>query len=90
MTDTVICEKAILERAVLDKRVKVGANCRIGARLNDENVQIAMVGKASCVPPGTIIEAGGLVGTDVIAQDYSSPLVRSGEYIQTGRQPYEI
>lgn len=90
MTDTVICEKAVLERAVLDKRVKVGANCRIGARLNDENVQIAMVGKASCVPPGTTIEAGGLVGTDVIAQDYSSPLVRSGEYIQTGRQPYEI
>jgi glucose-1-phosphate adenylyltransferase len=90
MTDTIICERATIERSVLDKRVKVGANCKIGACLPDEAIQIAMIGKASCVPPGVTIEAGGIVGTDVVAQDYSSPLVRSGEYIQTGRQPYEI
>lgn len=89
LTDTTVCERAVVQRSILDKYVKIGADSQIGAILPDE-ISIAMVGKRAIVPPKVTIEPGGLVGTDVIETDYSAPIVRSGEYIQTGRQPYEI
>ena len=89
LTDTTVCERSVVQRSILDKLVKVGADSRIGAIL-PEDISIAMVGKRAIVPPKLTIEPGGLVGTDVIETDYSAPVVRSGEYIQTGRQPYEI
>jgi hypothetical protein len=37
-----------------------------------------------------IVEPGATIGTDVVETDYSGPLVKSGETIETKRQPYEI
>jgi hypothetical protein len=37
-----------------------------------------------------VVEAGAEIGTDVVASDYTSQVVKSGETIQTKRQPYEI
>lgn len=89
LTDTMVCKNAVVQRAIIDKYAKIGANCQIGA-ISPDDISIAMVGKRSAIPPQTIIEPGGIVGTDVVQSDFSAPLVRSGEYIQTGRLPYEI
>jgi hypothetical protein len=37
-----------------------------------------------------VVEAGAEIETDVIASDYNGLVVKSGETIQTKRQPYEI
>jgi len=50
---------------------------------------ITMVGKNSLVPPGMVVEPGSVIGPDVIAPDYPSEIVRSKDYIQTKRPPYE-
>jgi glucose-1-phosphate adenylyltransferase len=90
MTDTIVESGAVIERAVIDKRVHVENNVRIGGGIADPNIRLAVIGKNSIVPPGMIVEPGGEVSTDVIASDYTSPVVKSGETITTQRQPYEI
>jgi glucose-1-phosphate adenylyltransferase len=90
MTDTVIESGAVVERAIIDKRVHVGQNARIGGGIADTNILLAVVGKNSVVPDGMVIEPGGAVSTDVVAEDYPGPVVKSGEIIQTKRLPYEI
>ncbi len=90
LTDCVIESGAIVERAILDKRVQVGANARLGGGIADPNIRLAMVGKNSVVPSGMVVEPGAAIGTDVVEADYSGPVVKSGETIETKRQPYEI
>jgi glucose-1-phosphate adenylyltransferase len=90
LTDCIIESGAVVERAILDKHVQVGANARVGGGIADPNILLAMVGKNSVVPSGMVVEAGATIGTDVIETDYSGLLVKSGETIETKRQPYEI
>jgi glucose-1-phosphate adenylyltransferase len=90
MTDTVIEKGAVIERAIIDKRVHVGENAHIGGGIADPNIQLVVIGKNSEVPAGMRMEPGAAVGTDVIASDYPEPVVKSGDTIQTKRQPYEI
>jgi glucose-1-phosphate adenylyltransferase len=90
LTDSVIESGAVVERAILDKGVHVGANAHIGGGIADPNILLALVGKNSVVPSGMIVEPGATIGTDVVETDYSGPLVKSGETIETKRQPYEI
>jgi glucose-1-phosphate adenylyltransferase len=89
LTDTVIEKNAIIERTILDKRVRIQENARIG-EVNPQSLRIAMVGKNAIVPPNMIIEAGGIVGTDLIPSDYPSQCVHTGDYLTTRRQPYEL
>ena len=89
LTDTVINNDTTIERAILDKRIIIGNGCKIGGKMK-ENKSIAMVGRHTILPPGTIIDAGGTVGPDVIPEDLTDSFVRSGEYIQTRRLPNEI
>jgi hypothetical protein len=50
-----------------------------------------MVGKHSRIGPGMIVDPGAMIGPDVIETDYPDPKhVRSNDFIQTKRQPYEI
>jgi glucose-1-phosphate adenylyltransferase len=90
MTDTIIESGAVIERAIIDKRVHVEANAHIGGGIADPNIQLAVVGKNSVIPAGMVIEPGATVGTDVIAADYPGAVVKSGELLETKRQPYEI
>jgi hypothetical protein len=81
----------VVERAVLDKRARIGQNARIGWGIADQNIQIALVGKNSEVPAGYIVEPNGEVSTDVIASDYDgSTVVRAGQSITTRRLANEI
>jgi len=90
MTDTVIEGGAIVERAVIDKLVKVGENAHIGGGIANPEIILAVIGKNSIVPPGTVVEPGAVISTDVVASDYTSQVVKSGEILETKRQPYEI
>jgi glucose-1-phosphate adenylyltransferase len=90
MTDTVIESGAVIERAIIDKHVRVGKNAHIGGGIADPTVRLAVIGKNSEIPAGMLVEAGAEIETDVVASDYTSMVVKSGETIQTKRKPYEI
>jgi glucose-1-phosphate adenylyltransferase len=89
-TDSVIEGGAVVERAVLDKRVRIEQNARVGWGVAEKSIRIALVGKNSVVPAGYVIEPEAEVGTDVIASDYHSTVLRAGETIQTRRLANEI
>ncbi len=90
LTDASIEAGSVIEHAIVDKRVRIGENCRVGSVGKDSESPIAMIGKNSIIPPGFIIEAGAIIGPDVIASDFSNNLVRGDEYIQTKRLAYEV
>jgi len=90
LTDVTISAGAVIEHAIIDKKVMIGQNARVGARRDGMEPVITMVGKNSRVLPGMVVEPGAIVGPDVSEEDYSSQTVRSGDYIQTRRLPYEI
>ncbi len=90
LTDTIIESGAVIERAILDKHVQVEQNAHVGGGIANPDIQLAVVGKNSIIPSGVIIEPGATIGTDVTASDYPSPVVKSGEILETKRQPYEI
>jgi glucose-1-phosphate adenylyltransferase len=89
LTDAFIDNRAIVEHTIVDKRVRIGENARIGACRPDEP-SISMVGKNSHIPADMVIEPGAVIGPDVIESDFAAPLVRSGAFLQTKRLPYEI
>jgi glucose-1-phosphate adenylyltransferase len=90
MTDTIIESGAVIERAIIDKRVHVGKNAHIGSGIDTPIILLAVVGKNSDIPAGMLVEAGAEISTDVVATDYTSQVIKSGETIQTKRQPFEI
>ncbi len=90
LTDTIIDSGAVIERAILDKRVHVEQNAHVGGGIANPAIQLAVVGKNSIIPSGMIIEPGATISTDVAASDYIGPVVKSGELLETKRQPYEI
>jgi glucose-1-phosphate adenylyltransferase len=90
LTSTEIESGAVLEHAIIDKRVTIGANTRIGSIVSATDPQVTMVGKNSQIPEGFTIEAGAVIGTDVISPDFTTNLVHGDEYIQTKRSVYEF
>ena len=90
MTDTIIESGAVIERAIIDKRVHIGRNAHIGGGIDTPIVLLAVIGKNSDVPEGMVVEAGAEINTDVVASDYTNQVIKSGEIIQTKRQPFEI
>ncbi len=90
LTDTIIESGAVIERAIIDKRVRVEQNAHVGGGIANPDIQLAVVGKNSIIPAGMIVEPGATISTDVAASDYSGPVVKAGELLETKRQPYEI
>ena len=90
LTGTVVEAGAIVERTITDKLVTIGEKARVGGVSATTEPLISMVGKNSIVPPGYTVEPGAIIGTDVAADDYSSSLVRSEDYIQTKRLAHEV
>jgi len=88
LTDTTIERGASLYRTIVDKRVRIGENATIGS--SEPGAALAVIGKNSEVPAACVVEPGAVIGTDVIASDYSSSVVKANEIMQTKRLPYEI
>lgn len=90
LTECVIEDGAVVERAILDKQVQVGENTRIGSIQPVGEPVLTMIGKNSVIPANLTVEAGAVIGTDVVPGDFTTTLVRARDYIQTRRLPYEI
>lgn len=90
LTDATIKAGAKIAHAIVEKRVTIGEEAKVGDFQQGDHPKIAMVGKNSQVPANLIIEPGAVIGPDVIADDYTSNILRETDYIQTKRLPYEI
>ncbi|MGH2464471.1 MAG: glucose-1-phosphate adenylyltransferase family protein, partial [Candidatus Limnocylindrales bacterium] len=90
MFDTVIRQGAIIDRAILDKEVVVGAGAVVGdgpdgppnrqepGRLN---TGITVVGKRAIIPRGQRIGRNVKIGGEVRAVDFPNRIVRSGDSV---------
>jgi glucose-1-phosphate adenylyltransferase len=72
MTDAVVGEKGVVDRAILDKRVQVGVGARIGCAdapsvdsLTDLNGGITVVGKNTRLPAGVCVGQGCTIAADL-------------------------
>jgi glucose-1-phosphate adenylyltransferase len=90
LTDAIIHSGAVIENSIIDKRVEVYDNARVGSPFLEDDIQIAMVGKNSQIPASIVVESGAIIATDLIPSDYPSTIIRSGDYLQTKRLPYEV
>ena len=90
LTDTIIHSGVVIECAIIDKKVEVFENAHIGSACLESELSISMVGKNSQIPPGLVVKSGAVIATDLIPSDYTSTIIRSGDYIQTKRLPYEV
>ena len=90
LTDCIVESGAVVERAILDKRVHVEQNARVGGGVRQPDIQLTLVGKNAKLPPGVVIDPGVEIGTDVVFDDFKNLHVKTGQTIQTKRQPYEI
>jgi glucose-1-phosphate adenylyltransferase len=90
MTDARVEAGAVVDRAIVDKRVTVGANARLGADgANTPNLKwperlntgITVVGKRAAIPPGATIGRNVVIFPRAAAKDFPGLEVASGETI---------
>jgi glucose-1-phosphate adenylyltransferase len=70
LTDSVIESDATVERSIIDKKVHIQSNAKVGGMGTDGEPILTMVGKNSIVPQGFTVEPGAVIGTDVADSDY--------------------
>jgi glucose-1-phosphate adenylyltransferase len=98
--DTVISAGSTVDRAILDKTVTVGKNCRIGhgddTTPNKQepawlNSGITLVGKGSYLPDNLTVGRNCKIGTDLLPQDFPTNTIASGETVEnrTFRDPWQ-
>jgi glucose-1-phosphate adenylyltransferase len=92
MTDSVIGPGSVLDRVIVDKQVRIGANSHLGygddyapnqLEPNRLNTGITIVGRKACVPPGTRAGRNVLIGTDVTEADFRETEIASGETVDS-------
>lgn len=88
LTDTVIGEGSSVSYAILDKRVKVGKNVRIGGPSSDEDPIITTVGKTTVLPDGMTIMPGATLDPELSPTDFKSLTIKGKEYVQLRRKPH--
>ena len=81
---------AVVERAILDKRVRVGENARVGGGVHHSEIKLVLIGKNTELPAGIVVEPGAEIGTDVEPADFKELHVKAGQPVQSNRKPYEI
>jgi glucose-1-phosphate adenylyltransferase len=91
LTGSIIETNAIVERAIIDKHVRICQAAHVGSIEQTQQVLIPMIGKHAVIAQEMVVEPGAVIGPDVIESDYpDSRLVRSSDFIQTKRLPYEV
>jgi glucose-1-phosphate adenylyltransferase len=89
MGDSWIGPEAVLDRAILDKRVHVGRRAVVGCGVNVPNrvcpehlsSGITIVGKETRIPEGIAIGRSARIGADLVEEDFPSDGIESGEVL---------
>jgi glucose-1-phosphate adenylyltransferase len=89
MTDSLIEEMSIIDRAIIDKNVYVGARARIGEsgpqvpnRVDPTlNTGITLIGKNAVLPPGMTMGQNCVIASDTSASAFDSLVVEAGETV---------
>jgi glucose-1-phosphate adenylyltransferase len=90
MTDTVIDEMAVIDRAIIDKNVRVGARAQVGVGqdLKTPNradprldTGLTLIGKNAVISGGTIIGRNCVIASDTSAAERAGRIIASGETI---------
>jgi glucose-1-phosphate adenylyltransferase len=93
MFDSVIGSRAVIDRAILDKEVTVGAGAIVGDGGDDTpnkaepgrlNTGITVVGKQATIPRGTRIGRNVKIGDRVRTADFSKRVVPGGGSVEAG------
>lgn len=92
MTDAVIGPGTVIDRCIVDKEVRIGANCHLGygddyssnwLEPNRLNTGITLVGRRATVPDGIRAGRNVLIGTDVTATEFTEDDIPSGSTIDS-------
>ena len=77
LTDTWIDAGARVERAIVDKSVRIGRRARIGKATRGEKsadgAGITTIGKNAEIPDGATVRRGTVIHTDVTAEQFPAP-----------------
>ncbi|MFZ5765569.1 MAG: glucose-1-phosphate adenylyltransferase family protein [Thermodesulfobacteriota bacterium] len=94
--DCLVEEGAVVDLAILDKRVHVGSRAVVGSGADKGTPNVAfpkhlytgitLIGKEAVVPPGAVIGRNCIVDPQVTGEQYSSLAVASGETVSAVRQ----
>ncbi|MFZ5759383.1 MAG: glucose-1-phosphate adenylyltransferase family protein [Thermodesulfobacteriota bacterium] len=94
--DCLVEEGAVVDLAILDKRVHVGSRAVVGSGADKDTPNvvfpkhlytgITLIGKEAVVPPGAVIGRNCIVDPQVSGEQYSSLVVASGETVSAVRQ----
>ncbi|MEO8463336.1 MAG: hypothetical protein ABI555_08995, partial [Chloroflexota bacterium] len=96
MFDSVIGSRAVIDRAILDKEVTVGAGAIVGEGPDDPpnkaeptrlNTGITVVGKQSVIPRGARIGRNVRIGGNVRASDFIRKVVPTGGSVDAKSPP---
>jgi len=91
MTDTTIEKDAVIDQAIIDKRVTVGEKTHIGAGEDNTpnlkwperlNTGITVVGRRATIPPETTIGRNVVIFPHVTAADFPSQQIPSGQTVE--------
>jgi glucose-1-phosphate adenylyltransferase len=95
-TDTVIKKNSYIEKTIIDKKVTVGENCKIGT--GDDSVPnkeipnklytgLNLIGKFSVVPDETVIERNCRILSKVSLEDFGKKRhIKSGESMHSSKE----
>ncbi len=89
--DCVIGAGSVVDRAILDKEVIVGRNCRVG--FGDDstpnhlepgrlNTGITLIGKRAHLPDNLQVGRNCKIGSDLRPEDFTSSILNSGETVE--------
>ncbi|MEW6188181.1 MAG: sugar phosphate nucleotidyltransferase [Thermodesulfobacteriota bacterium] len=90
MHDCQVESGVFLERVIIDKRVRIGKDCRIigcSAVPNREfpgqlNEGLTLIGKGASIPPKTVIEGNAIIHPWTDEEDYRSRKVKEGQSVR--------
>jgi glucose-1-phosphate adenylyltransferase len=89
--DTVIKAGSVIEKAIFDKEVVVGQNCKIGygddytpnkLEASRLNTGITLIGKRAHLPDQLTVGRNCKIGSDLRPEDFSGTVLASGETVE--------
>ncbi len=90
LTGTSVGPGASVENVITDKLVRIASDSRVGSLNEDKKIKLTLIGKNTILPSSLVVEAGAVVGSDMVPEDFSSLTVHGNEFLQTKRKPNGI